>query len=280
MTELNEGYETALKLAREHYENFPVVSLFVPAELRKHVAIIYWFARTADDIADEGDVDPEERIRLLNGFQTRFEATLRAEFEDAKDAALYDTLISRKLDPDLFLDLISAFRQDITVKRYEDFESILDYCRRSANPVGRLILQLNRYYDEERYLFSDKICTALQLFNFYQDLKIDFLRDRLYIPLEEISSFGLDQSVMAEKTRNSRFEELIRYQVNRAEQLMEEGLTLTGLLKGRLRVQIAATCEGGLAIARKIADSGYTSYLHRPKLSKLDYINLFIKSIF
>ena len=280
MTELNRGYAKALKLAKEHYENFPVVSFFVPAALREDVAIIYWFARTADDIADEGESEPGERIRHLDRFQARFEATLASNYQDSLDEALHNTIVSRKLDPVLFLDLISAFRQDITVNRYEKFESILDYCRRSANPVGRLILQLNGYNDEARYLLSDKICTSLQLINFYQDLKIDFLRNRLYIPLKEISSFGLNESIMSESIRNRRIDELIRHQVMRAEKLMIEGLPLIKMLKGRLRIQIAATCKGGLAIAGKIADSGYTSYLQRPKLSRLDYFNLFIKSIF
>ena len=275
-----DGYKTALKLAGEHYENFPVVSLFVPRELRKDVAIIYWFARTADDIADEGDTHPEERLRLLDAFQLRFEETLKSKYIDSLDIALHSTIRQRNLDPQLFLDLVSAFRQDITVKRYNDFDDILDYCSRSANPVGRLILQLHGYYDRERRDFSDKICTSLQLINFYQDLKIDFLRERLYIPIKEILSFGLDESLMMETKRNDRLEELLKVQVDRSVTLMKEGLPLIDLLEGRLRVQIAATCEGGLTIAKKIVKSGYSSYLKRPRLSKYDYFNLFIKSIF
>ena len=280
MSQEMSGYTVALKLAKEHYENFPVVSFFVPKELRKDVAIIYWFARTADDIADEGNSTPEERLAALDGFEARLRATLSSQFTDSLDEALYETITLRGLDKSLFFDLLSAFRQDITVKRYDDFSSILDYCRRSANPVGRLILQLNGYYDTGRALLSDKICTSLQLINFYQDLKIDFLRNRLYIPIEEINSFGLDERLMSFHENNHRLNDLVEMQINRAVNLMEEGKTLSGMLKGRLRIQIAATCEGGLAIAKKIKDSGYTSYLKRPGLGKFDYFNLFIKSIF
>ena len=280
MSEIMDGYSIALKLAKEHYENFPVVSFFVPKELRNDVAIIYWFSRTADDIADEGDSTPGERLESLERFEARFRDTLNSRFQNSLDQALHQTIRGRTLDENLFLDLLSAFRQDITVNRYDDFNSLLDYCRRSANPVGRLILQLNGYHDTERALLSDKICTSLQLINFYQDLKIDFLRNRLYIPIEEIISSGLDERLMTFREKNNQLNELVRMQLERAVNLMEQGKPLAGMLKGRLKIQIAATCEGGLAIAEKIKDSGYTSYLARPRLGKFDFFNLFIKSIF
>lgn len=274
------GYTKALHLAKSHYENFPVVSLFVPSELRKDVAIIYWFARTADDVADEGKFEPGEREKELDIFLERFEKTLSGSYEEDLDEALAKTICDHKLDVNLFIDLISAFKQDISVNRYDKFEGILDYCSRSANPVGRLILQLHGYTDEKMYLLSDKICTALQLINFYQDLSVDFKRNRLYIPIEEIISYGVDPEILMNHPSNCEVSGLLAAQVERARTIMNEGKPLLKSLNGRLRIQISATYHGGLTILDKIQSDGYTSHLKRPSLSKFDYFYLFIKSIF
>jgi squalene synthase HpnC len=279
-SELDSAYKEALLLAKTHYENFPVVSLFVKKNLRKHVAVIYWFARTADDIADEGEFTPDERIIRLNEFLQRFENTLNGVCFEKVDLALHNTIVSFNLDIQLFRDLISAFKQDIFTSRYHTFFDILDYCKRSANPIGRLILQLNSIEGGKLKGYSDKICTSLQLINFYQDISIDFKRNRLYIPIEEIISYGINEEMLVKGSYFAKFPELLRFQIRRAVSIMEEGFPLIDNLKGRLKVQISATYFGGLVIAQKISNNGYNSHLLRPKLSKLDYFNLFIKSIF
>lgn len=273
------GYRTALNLARSHYENFPVISFFVPKTLQKDVAVIYWFARTADDIADEGESPPSERTIELDLFLERFNKTLLGDYKSELDAALHTTINSRKLDPQLFRDLISAFRQDISVSRYNEFSEILDYCARSANPVGRLILQLYGYREEQLYQLSDKICTSLQLINFYQDLSIDFKRNRLYIPIREILSSGLTSDQVMQQQDVKGIKELIKSQVDRAVGIMYEGSGLPGELNLRLKLQISATIQGGLKIAKKIAESGYTSNIRRPVLSKKDYFIILTKSL-
>jgi len=183
------------------------------------------------------------------------------------------------LDPQLFKDLISAFSQDITVSRYNEFYEILDYCSRSANPVGRLILQLYGYKEEKLYTLSDKICTSLQLINFYQDLSIDFKRNRLYIPIREILSSGLTSDQLLQQQDAEGIRNLIKSQVERAVRIMHEGSGLPGELNFRLKLQIAATINGGLKIAQKIVESGYSSHNKRPVLSKIDYFIILTKSL-
>ncbi len=278
-TRIVTGYCTALKLARSHYENFPVISFLVPKTLQKDVAVIYWFARTADDLADEGESQPSERTIELDLFLERFNKTLLGDYKTELDAALHSTIISRELEPQLFRDLLSAFRQDISVCRYNEFSEILDYCRRSANPVGRLILQLYGYREEELYKLSDKICTSLQLINFYQDISIDFKRNRLYIPIGEILSSGLNCDQVMYQQDIEGIKDLIKWQVDRAVRIMYEGSGLPGKLNLRLKLQIAATINGGLKIAEKIAESGYTSNIRRPVLSKKDYFIILTKSL-
>jgi len=279
ISNIENGYKTALNLAKSHYENFPVVSFFVPKELQKDIAVIYWFARTADDLADEGESSSSERTRELDLFLDRFNATLSGDYVTEIDAALHSTIVTRELQPQLFKDLISAFKQDITVKRYNEFSEILDYCSRSANPVGRLILQLYGYKEENLCKLSDKICTSLQLINFYQDLSIDFKRNRLYIPIEEILSFGLTSEKVMQQQNIEGIKDLIKSQVIRAVNLMYEGSGLPDKLNLRLKLQIAATINGGLKIAQKIVESGYTSHIMRPVLNKKDYFIIFTKSL-
>ncbi|GAB1441171.1 squalene synthase HpnC [Ignavibacteriales bacterium] len=279
ISNIENGYKTALNLAKSHYENFPVVSFFVPKELQKDIAVIYWFARTADDLADEGESSSSERTRELDLFLDRFNATLSGDYVTEIDAALHSTIVTRELEPQLFKDLISAFKQDITVKRYNEFSEILDYCSISANPVGRLILQLYGYKEENLCKLSDKICTSLQLINFYQDLSIDFKRNRLYIPIEEILSFGLTSEKVMQQQNIEGIKDLIKSQVIRAVNLMYEGSGLPDKLNLRLKLQIAATINGGLKIAQKIVESGYTSHIMRPVLNKKDYFIIFTKSL-
>ena len=166
------AYISAEKFARAHYENFPVVSFLVKKKLRKHVAILYWFARSADDIADDPNLPDEEKILKLDHFEARLTSLLKGQCENDYEVALHNTITLMHLTPGLFYDLLTAFKQDLTKKRYQSFEEILNYCKYSANPVGRLILELNDLRDDIAFSYSDKICTALQLINFCSNLTV------------------------------------------------------------------------------------------------------------
>jgi hydroxysqualene synthase len=192
------AYARCLEIAQRHYENFPVASRLLPRRARPHIAAIYAFARIADDFADEGTRSPAARLALLDDWQTRLhKAVLAPKSDDDSDAsaifhALGNSIRQFNLDVQLFDDLLSAFRQDVNVRRYETWADVLDYCRRSANPVGRLVLRVNGYRDERLDACSDAVCTALQLTNFWQDLEVDLKKDRLYVPLSEVQAAGAD----------------------------------------------------------------------------------------
>ena len=274
-----DGYKKALTLASEHYENFPVISFFLPKEIRKDVAIIYWFARTADDFADEGTGGVKERISLLNFFEERFRNLLKSEFENSLEMALFTTIKNRNLTGSYFLDLLSAFKQDVEKNRYPDFDEILDYCRRSANPVGRLVLELNGIKNDNANQYSDKICTALQLTNFYQDTIIDFQKGRIYYPEDEMKKFQVDEKVFEIKENNFNFQQLLKHNVDRTQVMFDEGKNIFEYLKGKLKLQIKWTVKGGEEILKKIRAANFDVLNKRPELTKLDIIKLFFVSV-
>ena len=275
----DEGYKQALKLARAHYENFPVVSFFLPKEIRKDIAIIYWFARTADDFADEGTGGVRERISLLDFFETRFNNLLNKEFQNPLEMALFTTIKNRKLTDSYFLDLLSAFKQDVEKNRYANFEEIMDYCRRSANPVGRLILELNGIKNDEANQYSDKICTALQLTNFYQDTIIDYQKGRIYYPEDEMKKFEVTEKVFEIKENNYNFQQLLKHNVDRTQLMFNEGRNIFNYLNGKLKLQIKWTVKGGEEILKKIRNANYDVLTRRPELTKFDMIKLFFSSV-
>ena len=211
MVDLAAAYASCVRDARTHYENFPVASRLVPRHMRHHVAAVYAFARAADDFADEGTCPVEDRHRLLDGWLCRLRDAVSREpdvpsrpigvGEPANTheifIALGATIRDKQLPPGLFEDLLSAFRQDVTVTRYASWMDVMDYCRRSANPVGRLVLRIAGYRDATLDAWSDRICTALQLTNFWQDLKIDFDRGRVYLPEDEMRAHGASPSELA-----------------------------------------------------------------------------------
>ncbi|MBE2278829.1 MAG: squalene synthase HpnC, partial [Ignavibacteriaceae bacterium] len=262
-----------------HYENFPVVSKFLKKDIRKYVAAIYVFARTADDIVDEGDLPVEKRIDKIDEFKTSFEESLRGERDDWFWQVIRDTILKNELTVSLFTDLLDAFKQDLTVNRFENFAEICHYCKRSANPIGRLLLELHGIKNEKANKLSDKICTALQLINFYQDLSIDFKRDRLYIPLQEISDFKLKIESLDKVIFTPEFKELMKYQVDRADKMIREGAELLTFLNGRFRFQIAATVLGGSKILDQIKKLDYNTISQRPSLEKKDFLIIFSRAI-
>ncbi|MCL5031374.1 MAG: squalene synthase HpnC [Bacteroidetes bacterium] len=277
--DIESAYNDALEFARNHYENFPVVSFLVPKNLRKHVAIIYWFARTADDLADEGPMKSEERIKKLDEFENRLTELLNGNYANPYELALHSTIEAKNLSADNFYNLLKAFKQDVIKKRYNDFSEVLDYCRYSANPVGRLILELNDIRDEKAFHYSDQVCTALQLTNFWQDTLNDFQKGRIYYPLDEMDKFGVMEKVFELKENNLNLKALVKYNVERTNQLFNEGKSLIKYLNGRLKYEIKWTILGGETILKKIELNNFDVLNLRPVATKKDFLILFVKSI-
>lgn len=273
------AYKKALGFAKCHYENFPVVSFLIPKKLRKDVAIIYWFARTADDYADEGNLTQEQRLKKMNSFEARLTALLSGEIKDEYELALYETIRKNKLSPEHFYNLLKAFKQDVIKKRYYNFTELEEYCRNSANPVGRLILELFNIRNPEALAYSDNICTALQLTNFYQDIKSDYQKGRIYLPMDEMEYFGVEEKVFQLNENSLNFKRLIKYNIERTRALFDSGKNLLSFLDGKLKIEIKWTILGGEAILKKIEDADYDAIHQRPKLSGKDFFLLLIKSI-
>ena len=256
------------RLAHSHYENFSVVSILLPRKLRQDFCNIYAFCRVADDIGDEIG-DRNESLRLLG----EFKEVTRACFAGKSDTALFTALAGtiRKYDIPIqpFLDLIDAFEQDQRIVRYETFGQVVDYCRRSADPVGRLVLYMCGHRDARRQELSDKICTALQLTNFWQDVRRDILdRDRIYLPRDSMERFGVTETQIREGRCDQHYRDLIRFEVDRTEKLFDDGEALLPLLDGSVRAQIALFAKGGRAILRAIRNQDYDTLSRRPSLSK------------
>ena len=274
-------HSNLIPMAIGHYENFPVASLLLPAPLRTPVEIIYRFARSADDFADEGNDPPEIRLAKLSVYQTHLVTIAKGQTPD--DALFQDVaniIREHYLPVELFRDLLDAFAQDVTKKRYADYAEVLDYCRRSANPVGRLLLHLFKQTTDSDLLSSDAICSALQLVNFWQDADIDYRRDdRIYLPQDEMARFGVTERHLQEKISDHAWQQLMRFQVERARQLMLSGQPLGRALPGRIGLEIRATVQGGLRILEKIEAVGYDVFHRRPVLRTLDWPFLLLKAI-
>lgn len=265
-----------------HYENFPVASLLLPAHLRNPVATIYRFARSADDLADEGDATPAERLAALEVYRRGLFAIERgdgARVPGAPEwfAELADVIRDRSLDIQPFHDLLSAFSQDVTTDRYRNYASLLDYCRRSANPVGRLMLRLYRAENDQNLTDADRICTALQLANFWQDVAIDLSKGRIYLPQEEMETFGVDERELrrlAEATSppGDKWAGLMRFQIERTRRTMLAGAPLALRLSGRIGLELRLVVQGGLRILEKIERVDYDVFHRRPKLGAFDWL--------
>lgn len=268
-----------LSLTKNHYENFPVASFLIPKALREEIAIIYWFARTADDLADEGDDNNAERLEKLNLFEKEFQLSLENKSNNQLFKQLSKTIKNNNLSSTYFLNLLSAFKQDVIKKRYENFDEILDYCKLSANPVGRILLELFKVNEEEAKICSDKICTALQLTNFYQDTLIDYNKGRIYYPVDEMKLFNVTELMLELKENNPNIKALVKHNIDRTQFLFDEGKNLLQYLSGRFLYEIKWTIAGGEKILSKIRKNNYDVFSKRSKLSKIDFITLFVKSI-
>jgi squalene synthase HpnC len=272
---VSDAYAECLAIARAHYENFPVASYLVPASLRPHVAAIYAFARGADDIADEPGRTPDERLALLD----EWSAHLRQPPRTAVFEALADTRQRFDLPIELFDDLLSAFRQDVQTTRYESWDEVVDYCRRSANPVGRLVLRLAGIERPEADAWSDAVCTALQLTNFWQDLAIDWRRGRLYVPRSVWQGAGADPADLDRGVMTAAWQRALEDCADVTNRLFGEGRPVCDVLRGRLRYELRATWLGGTRILQRLRDVQFDVFRNRPTLGTSDAIVIAWKAL-
>jgi squalene synthase HpnC len=284
------AYEACTKLTRAHYENFPVGRL-VPRAMQPHVHAVYAFARYADDLADEGyagsaqaqgarDVmTPQERLAALDDWERQLLSPRGTPGLHFIFVALHETIRELDLPASLFTDLLSAFKQDVVKRRYANFAEVLDYCRRSANPVGRLVLLLHGRREEALHLLADHICTGLQLANFWQDVGVDLEKDRIYLPEDERAKYGVTEEALFARRADDDYRRLLAFQVTRTQGIFDQGALLTKKLRGLLRLEIRLTWLGGTTILRKIKALDYDTLNHRPKIGKADMAALFLKAV-
>lgn len=265
---VDDAYAACLRIAHEHYENFPVASRIVPASLRPHVAAIYAFARGADDIADEPGPTPAERLALLDDWSAHLHGPARTPVFEA----LADTRARFALPVELFDDLLSAFRQDVVTTRYATWDEVLDYCRRSANPIGRLMLRLAGVQRADADRWSDAVCTALQLTNFWQDLAIDWGRGRLYVPQEAWARAGADMADLDRGVMSAAWRHTLAECAALTAARFADGRPVCDVLSGRLRYELRATWLGGTRILQKLQDADFDVFRHRPTLGAADLI--------
>lgn len=257
----------------EHYENFPVASLLLPARLRPPVEAIYAFARGADDVADEGDATPDQRLRELNRYEAALDRIADGNPESAPPfGALAEAVRQYRLPLQPLRDLLSAFRQDVVTTRYATRAQLLDYCRRSANPVGHLMLHLYEQADAGNLRDSDAICTALQLINFWQDVAVDWDKGRVYLPQEDLARFGVAEDTIARQESGAAWQALMRYEVDSARTLMLSGAGLALRVPGRIGWELRMIVQGGLRILERIEIAGYDVFRRRPRLGPRDWL--------
>ena len=276
---LDRADEYCERLTRSHYENFPVGSVLIPKRLRKHVYSIYAFARIADDFADEGyrqGHGERERLDLLDEWRRMLAEALAGRARHPVFVALARTAAEFDLPEALFEDLLSAFAQDVTVRRYENLDELLDYCRRSANPIGRLILLLFGYRDDQLHQWSDDICTALQLTNHWQDVPVDLEKDRIYLPEEDLLRFELAVGDLSRRSATDRFKRLMEFEVKRARAMFARGKPLCTSVSGRLGLELRAVWLGGMRILDRIEANGYDVFTNRPVIKSPDKLMILL----
>src|SRR6266568_1905912 len=290
-SKIRAAYAECRKLARRHYENFPVASWLVPRDKRDALAAIYAFARYADDFADERGV--AERLKALAEWRQKLVNCYAGEAEHDVFIALRDTVERFHLSQAHFENLLRAFESDVRVSRHQDFDSLLAYCACSANPVGRLVLELFGHREEELFALSDSICTALQLANFWQDVAVDLDRDRIYLPMEDLARSNITlaevEAMKLSDSRNSpggvrslaaddRWQRLMALEVQRTRELFERGKPLPERVAPELRHQLRLTWLGGMTILEKIEAARYDVFRNRPKLTRTDVLRLYLRA--
>ncbi len=263
------------RLAESHYENFPVASWLLPPELRQHFWNVYAYCRWADDLADEVG-DPQRSMVLLAWWREELDRCYTDDVRHPVFVALQGTIVEYNIPREPFADLISAFVQDQSVTEYETAEQLLDYCTRSADPVGRIVLSLCRAYTDETVAWSDSVCTGLQLANFWQDVSRDFNMGRIYLPREDRERFGYTSKMLHDRVTNNAFLKLMAYEVDRAREMLVAGLPLIEHINGRMQVDIELFIRGGLQILTEIERIGYRVWDRRPVVAKGQVARLFV----
>lgn len=263
----------------DHYENFPVASILMPRRLRKPVAAIYHFARAADDIADEGDLGNEERLLQLDAFRDELKRIAAGEIpQPPLFQHLASEIKAHTLPMQPLHDLLDAFSQDVVKKRYANHDELLDYCRRSANPVGNLLLHLYEDATPVNIAYSDAICTSLQLINFWQDVAKDWAIGRVYLPQDDLARFGVSEAQIAEGRCDENWRSLMKFEVDRARALMLSGKPLGSILSGRIGLEMRMIIQGGLRILDKLESADYDMFNKRPVLKPYDWVIMLAKS--
>lgn len=273
---LDEAYDRCARLARSHYENFTVASLFLPRGKRMHFYAIYAFCRFVDDLGDEFVGD---RLRALEFWRQETEACFSSSPTHPYMIALQNTIRTFDIPKEPFLRLIEANRMDQTVTRYPTYEDLEYYCRHSANPVGRLVLYVCGYRDEERQSLSDYTCTALQLANFWQDVSRDYSKGRIYIPLEDMETFGYSEDELARRLMTDSFRRLMKFQVERARELFHDGLPLVDTVDDSLKLDIALFSRGGMSVLDSIERQDYDVLRRRPVVGKGKKVLLLLSTL-
>jgi squalene synthase HpnC len=264
---LPDAYSYCERLARTHYENFSVASWFLPKRLRQHFFNVYAYCRISDDLGDETG-NPAASLQLLDQWESELNACYQGTPRHPVFVALTGTVREFDIPKHEFADLLTAFRQDQTVTRYETFDDLLGYCRYSANPVGHLVLYLGGYRDAERQQLSDFTCTALQLANFWQDVSVDYDKGRIYLPLASLRQFKVSEDDIANKNNSLQFRELMRFEVQRAREWFDRGLPLVGKVNRELAIDIELFTRGGQEILNAIERQDYAVLGRRPAISK------------
>ena len=263
-----------------HYENFPVASILLPRRLRRAVTGIYHFARSADDIADEGDATPTERLAALDTYRAelhRIQQNISPTTPLFTELAIIIAQHQLPLQP--YYDLLDAFAQDVVKTRYADFGEVMDYCKKSANPVGRLMLALYNEHDPRSIAYSDAICSALQLINFLQDIAIDYDKNRIYLPQDELAQYRITETQIARHDSNGTWSPFMLMQIERTRKLLQAGAPLGKVLKGRIGLELRMIIMGGSTILEKLHHVQGDIYQQRPVLVPRDWLNMLYRAL-
>jgi squalene synthase HpnC len=275
---LEEARAWCKHLAETHYENFHVATWFLPARLRPHFQAIYAYCRVSDDLSDEVG-NTEQSLALLDLWGRELDACYEGRARHPVFVALAETIRICSIPREPFADLLTAFRQDQLVTRYATMQDVLGYCRYSANPVGRLVLYTCGYSDDERFRLSDFTCSALQLANFWQDVRVDWAKDRVYLPQHEMQRFGVTDATIEQGITTPEFRALLKYEVEYARDLFRQGLPLIGMVDRDLAVDLDLFSRGGLEILNAIEDQNFDVLTSRPSISKRTKLQLALRAV-
>lgn len=282
---IRSSYRYCEKITKEHYENFPVASLLLPREKRKYIYSIYAFARAADDFADELNIEggKEKRLVLLDEWKQKLDDCYNGKAYSPIFIALMNTVEKCEIPKEPLGNLLKAFKQDVVKNRYNDFNEVLEYCKNSANPIGRVVLMIFGIKEDELFKLSDNICTALQLTNFWQDVSVDLEKDRIYIPVHDMSGFNVTEGQLLNKKADENFKNLMKNLIERTSKIFAEGKELiqrtsTDEKLKKMKKELKLTWFGGNLILSKIKEIDYDVLNNRPKITFFNKLNLITKT--